>query len=108
MLSEDQVRKIIEAHLAQTVKIGLIHGGQTDVGVFKIDPPKSMKWTGAPAWEIDFIYEKNVTVIEGLNSSSREYRYRQTLVVDEKGQILHATKPKLEKEILGPEFSLDL
>ncbi len=108
MLSEVQVRKIVEAHLDQTVKTGLIHGGVTDLGINKIDPPKAMKWKGQPAWEIDFLYDTNVTVTEGMTSSSREYRYRKTLVIDESGKILHVTKPKLERDMHGPEFHLDL
>ncbi len=107
MLSEDQVQKIVEAHLSQTVQTGLIHGGQVDLGIIKIDTPKSMKWKGQPAWEIDLTYETNVTVLEGLKSSSREYRYRKTLVLDDTGKIMHTTKPKLEKDIQGPEFNLD-
>ncbi len=108
MLSDDLARKIVEAHLGQTVKTGLIHGGDTEVAIFKIDPPKSMKWKGQPAWEIDFTYDTNVTVTEGMTSSSREYRYRQTLVVDDTGKTLHVTKPKLEKHIQGPDFHFDL
>ncbi len=108
MLSEDQIRKTVEAHLDQTVKTGMIHEGVTDLGIFKIDPPKAMKWKGTPAWEIDFIYDINVAVTEGMISSSRDFRYRKTIVVDEAGKILHATKPKLEKHIQGPEFNLDL
>ncbi len=108
MLSDDQIRKIVEAHLAQTVKTGLIHGGDTEVAIFKIDPPKAIKWKGTPAWEIDFIYDTNMTVTEGMTSSSRDYRYRKTIVVDDAGKILHATKPKLEKHVQGPDFHLDL
>ncbi len=108
MLSEDQIRKIVESHLAQTIKTGLIHGGDVELGIFKIDPPKPMKWKGTQAWEIDFVYSTNVTVPEGMTASSREYRYRKTLVIDEPGKILHVTKPKIEKHVQGPEFHLDL
>ncbi len=108
MFSEEQIRQIVEVHLNQTVKTGLINGGQTDLGINKIDPPKAMKWKGKPAWEIDFNYSTNITVTEGMTSSSREYSYRKTLVLDEQGNIIHSTKPKLEKDIHRPEFTLDL
>ncbi len=108
MLSGDQIRRIVEAHLDQTVKTGLIHGGDTELSIFNIDPPRSMTWKGNPAWEIELIYSTNVTITDRMTSSSREYRYRKTLVIDESGIILHVTKPKIEKHVQGPDFHIDL
>ncbi len=108
MLSETQIREIIQSHLEQTVETGAIQGGNREVAIYKIDPLRAIRWKGNDALEVNFTFSSNITVTDGMTSSSREYIYRKTLVVTVEGKTLHATKAKLERDIKGLDFDLDL
>ena len=95
MLSEEKVRKIVEANIKQNEDLGDRVGGSGHLGyisyqINEISKPKKITVDKQSGWEITYTYtlfvETEFTYYP--DNPPYEYRYEKTIVVDDKGHIL--------------------